>query len=196
MISPKKAAQSTMQGVWSRASWLATWLAGSTPGLAWPGLASHSPRKQTQSRAGHSWHPALLPSRGQCCPSLLALAALSDTQLSPTLRFLIEATGLTLCTTNRQALGLVFQHRPKLGSCTQGQACPVPKAGDFSAANRHLQLDRVIEEHPCQLRRRCSSSSRTLALPTGSKLRGNAWCACLSSLPGVSGGHCIPSLTL
>lgn len=167
------------------------------PHLAWPGLASHSPRKQTQSSAGDSWHPALLPSRGQCCPTLLDLAALLDTQTAlPHPEISDRGHGAGPLHDRLTSTWLSVSAQTKLGSCTQGRACPVPKAGDFSAANRHLQLGRVIEEHPCQLRRRCGSSSRTLALPTGSKLRGNAWCACLSSLPEVSGGHCIPSLTL
>lgn len=171
------------------------------PRLAWPGLASHSPRKQTQSRAGHSWHPALLPSRGQCCPSLLALAAFLDTQTAlPHPEIPDRGHEADPLQDRLTSTWLSVSAQTKLSSCTQGQACPGPRAGDFSAANRHLHLGRVIEEHPCQLRRRrrrsSSSSSRTLALPTGSKLRGNAWCTCLSSLPGVSGGHCIPSLTL
>lgn len=91
----------------------------------WPGLASRSPRKQTQSRAGDSWHPALLPSKGQCCPCLLALAAFSGTQTALPHPEIPDASwsvrGLVLCMTDQQATGLVFQHRQSLAPALKGR---------------------------------------------------------------------------
>lgn len=160
------------------------------------------PQKANTKQGWDSWHPALLPPRGQCCPSLMALAAAQTHTHSsphPEIPDLGHRAGPLH---SPQAAGLV-SGQTKLGSCTQGRACPGPdpKAGAFSAnqaAHGHLWLCGATGEYLCQLK---ISSSRTLLLPTN-KLKGETGSELrrrhigLASLPRIPEGHCIPSLTL